>query len=236
MTTPSRPAPAPVGAAESAPSRHALDAGAPPAVFVVSIAGDAGHARHAGHAGHVGPLPNALETVSALRPFAVGDGGVWEGVLADGAAVIAALRLLLRGGGPHVGVGYGCPRPQGTGARGQRAPAYAAARVALGAAGRSHQGVALRATRRRGGAAPAPRSVEDAETCLWLLADIWRRRTPEGWVVADLMDSGLTGRACAQRLDISPSAVSQRAAAARYVESRRATDLAARLLDALRTP
>ena len=76
-------------------------------------------------------------------------------------------------------------------------------------------------------------AVTDVETVLWLLADLWRRRSPEGWQVADLRDQGLNGRECARRLDITPSAVSQRASSARYAEGRRAAALVARGLDDL---
>ena len=209
-----------------------------------------------------------LGDVVFARGFEVVETSWWEGVPADGANVVAAVRALLRAGIRQVGVGCGLvptglarppadshssgsdgsgsvgpvggatrvgATPAGTAAPGPsaRPPAHAAARVALAAAHRTHQGVALRASRGRGRTGPPPKDVEDAETCLWLLADLWHRRSPEGWAVADLMDAGLTGRECAQRLDISPSAVSQRAAAARYVEGRRAADLAGRLLDGL---
>lgn len=188
-----------------------------------------------------------LASVPMARPFQAGEGSTWEGIPPDGAGVVAALRTLLRAGAGHVGIGCGDAEPAGPGrgvpgdaggraapgVRAVRAPAYAAARVALAAAHRTHQGVALRASRGRGRTGPPPKDVEDAETCLWLLADLWHRRSVEGWAVADHMDAGLTGRECALRLDISPSAVSQRATAARYVEGRRAADLAGRLLDRL---
>ena len=188
-----------------------------------------------------------LASVPMARPFQAGEGSPWEGVPVDGAGVVAALRTLLRAGAGQVGIGCGGAEPAGRGRgvpgeagvrsapgnRTVRAPAYAAARVALAAAHRTHQGVALRASRGRGRTGPPPKDVEDAETCLWLLADLWHRRSVEGWAVADHMDAGLTGRECALRLDISPSAVSQRATAARYVEGRRAADLAGRLLDRL---
>jgi predicted transcriptional regulator len=51
------------------------------------------------------------------------------------------------------------------------------------------------------------------------------RRTPRGWEVADLVDQGLTYEEAAQRLGITQSAVSQRAAAAGIAEGRRAREL-----------
>ena len=72
------------------------------------------------------------------------------------------------------------------------------------------------------------------ETTLWLWAAVLARRTSRGWEVADLVAEGLSYDETARRLGISPSAVSQRAAAAGIIEARRArelaTDLAARLL------
>lgn len=179
--------------------------------------------------------PSGLAELRLERPFAWVD-GLLEGVPVDGAAAVAAVRTLVREGGWRLGIGGGPLVVTSTraGAGRARPPGYAAARVALAAAARTHQGVAVRASRGRGRPGPPSQAVDDAETCLRLLVDVWRRRSPEGWAVADLMDDGLTGRECARRLDISPSAVSQRASAARYGEARRATDLAARLLDALR--
>ena len=64
------------------------------------------------------------------------------------------------------------------------------------------------------------------ETTLWLWAAVLARRTSRGWEVADLAAEGLPYDEIARRLGISPSAVSQRAAAAGIVESRRARELA----------
>lgn len=75
------------------------------------------------------------------------------------------------------------------------------------------------------------RRAHDPETLLWLLADVWRRRSREGWAVVDLFADGLNGQEAARMLGITPSAVSQRAAAARWVEGGRAEELAARVLD-----
>lgn len=75
------------------------------------------------------------------------------------------------------------------------------------------------------------RRAHDPETLLWLLADVWRRRSREGWAVVDLFADGLNGQEAARVLGITPSAVSQRAAAARWVEGGRAEELAARVLD-----
>ena len=76
------------------------------------------------------------------------------------------------------------------------------------------------------GDAPPARALE---TTLWLWAAVLGRRTSRGWEVADLAAEGLSYDEIARRLGISPSAVSQRAAAAGIVESRRARELAADL-------
>lgn len=182
-----------------------------------------------------GRLREALDAVPATPPAGPAEPGTWECVPADGVATVATLRALQRYGVRDAGVGLGGLDRPPTRREGAAvpAPAQSAARVALGAAHRRRHGVAVRVSSPRGRYRPSPQAVDDAETCLWLLADLWHRRSPEGWEVADLMDTGLTGRQVARVLDISPSAVSQRATAARYVDGRRAADLAARLLDGL---
>lgn len=191
------------------------------------------------------PVLPTLSAAVVTTSFEAVDARVVEGVPRDGAAAVAALQCLLRAAAGSIGIGCGpaiaaTEPPARVPARAPRPPAHAAARSALAAAQRGHQGLFLRASGVRAwparSQAPTSEDIQDAETCLWLLADLLRRRSVEGWAVADLMDQGLTGRECAARLDISASAVSQRAAAARYVEGRRAADLAARLLDRLCTP
>jgi DNA-binding NarL/FixJ family response regulator len=75
------------------------------------------------------------------------------------------------------------------------------------------------------------RAAVQAETVLWLLAAVLRRRTERGWEVSDLLAEGLSRREIGEKLRISQSAVSQRAQAAGVVEEQRAVILASELLD-----
>ncbi|MEP7160965.1 MAG: hypothetical protein ABI746_07660 [Dermatophilaceae bacterium] len=198
-------------------------------------------------------VPDALEelqTVSTTRAFERTAGDEIQAVLARGADVVGALRVLVRLGDWRVGIGGGAvetPLPVST--RAGRGPAFVAAREALSAARRAPGGIAVRVCPggrvvsgpgyRRGQRDEAADAADasdgggaaDAETMLWLLADLWRRRSPEGWEVVELFTAGQNGQQSARSLDISPSAVSQRASAARWVEGRRAEELAARLVD-----
>ncbi len=207
-------------------------------------------------------VPDALEelqTVSTTRAFERTAGDEIQAVLARGADVVGALRVLVRLGDWRVGLGGGAieaPLPVST--RAGRGPAFVAAREALSAARRAPGGIAVRLFPggrdvsgpgyRRGrrdeaaetSAASAALADEgatdaadgpDAETMLWLLADLWHRRSPEGWEVVALFTAGQNGQQSARSLGISPSAVSQRASAARWLEGRRAEDFAARLID-----
>ena len=56
------------------------------------------------------------------------------------------------------------------------------------------------------------------------------RRTAEGWEIMDVLDETGSGKLAAERLGISPSAVSQRAARAARAESRLGAELAESLL------
>jgi DNA-binding NarL/FixJ family response regulator len=153
-------------------------------------------------------------------------GDEFQGVLDSPDSLAPAVETLLRDGAWHVGVGVGAVEtPLPSHARAGRGPAYLHARAAVTAAKSSpwHLRVV--------GDDPDTRALE---TVLWLWASVLARRTARGWEVADLAAEGLSYDEVSRRLGISPSAVSQRAAAAGIVESRRArelaTDLAARLL------
>lgn len=168
----------------------------------------------------------ALSGVPMLRPFEQTVGDEVQGVLDDPTALPTVVEMLLRENAWHVGIGVGdveSPLPES--ARSGRGPAYLRAREAVTAAKNSpwHLRVV--------GDSPLARGLE---TTLWLWAAVLARRTSKGWEVADLVTEGLSYDEVARRLGISPSAVSQRAAAAGIVESRRArelvTDLTACLL------
>lgn len=178
-------------------------------------------------------VPDALSALAGLDtvlPFERTAGDEVQGLLAHGAAVVAALVALTRLEGWRVGIGLGAveePLPAST--RAARGPAYLAAREAIGEARRSPALLALRAP------AVGPDGygtyIEDAETALWLLRHTLDRRSAEGWELMDLLDQGLTGAQAAERLGVSASAVSQRLSRAYRTEGVRGAELAARLLD-----
>ncbi|GAA1153091.1 helix-turn-helix domain-containing protein [Nocardioides aquiterrae] len=169
---------------------------------------------------------NGLPDVAPLRPFEQTVGDELQGVLDSPESLAPVVERLLRDGTWHIGIGVGdVEQPLPDHARAGRGPAYLHARQAVTAAKSSpwHLRVA--------GDDPGTRALE---TVIWLWAAVLARRTARGWEVADLVAEGLSYDEAAQRLGISPSAVSQRAAAAGIVESRRArelaTDLTAQLL------
>lgn len=167
-----------------------------------------------------------LPEIPALRPFEQTVGDEFQGVLDDPAALPPVVETLLRDGSWHIGIGVGSvEEPLPDHARAGRGAAYLHARQAVTTAKSSpwHLRVV--------GDDPGTRALE---TVLWLWAAVLARRTARGWEVADLVAEDLSYDEVAQRLGITPSAVSQRAAAAGIVESRRArelaTDLTAQLL------
>jgi hypothetical protein len=125
---------------------------------------------------------------------------------AAGGALEAALRLR-RTGAWSVGIGAGeveTPLPETTGAG--RGSAFLAARVAVDAAKRAQHHLAV--------AAPDEAAAAGVSALIGLLLEVRARRSPEGWEVADLLDSGLSQVAIADRLGVTPQAISLRARAA----------------------
>jgi len=169
-------------------------------------------------------VPAALDTLAAvptLLPFERTVGDEFQGVLEDPAAAVPALEGLLRAGEWNIGIGIGrVETPLPDHARAGRGPAYLAARDAVTAAKASPWH--MRAVAADGSRTDEVRALESA---VWLWAALLGRRTPRGWQVADLVDQGLSYDQTATRLGITPSAVSQRAAAAGIAEGRRAREL-----------
>ena len=163
-------------------------------------------------------------------PFERTVGDEIQGMLSSPTAAVRAVTTLVRLGGWRTGLGVGpvdLPLPSST--RAASGPAFLAARDAVEAAssspadlrvvrgdGARHYGVVERA--------------QQAESALWVLTVLLRRRTPEGWEIVDMAETGLSGKDIADRLDISPSAVSQRLSRAAYQEGRRGAELAEALL------
>lgn len=160
-----------------------------------------------------------------LRGFERTAGDEFQGVLDDPRALGPLVERLLREDAWNIGVGIGTvdePLPEST--RAGRGPAYVHARGAVTAA--KHSPWHLRVE----GDTPGVRGLEAA---LWLWAALLARRTRRGWEVADLVDAGLRYEEVARRLDITQSAVSQRAQAAGITEGLRARELVTELTAAL---
>lgn len=149
-------------------------------------------------------------------------GDEFQGLLDSPTAVVDAIELLTRDGRWHVGIGLGeVETPLPPQSREGRGPAYVHAREAVSTARTSpwHLRVV--------GETDLARHLESV---LWLWSATLSRRSEKGWEVADLVAQGLSYDATADRLGISQSAVSQRAAAAGLVEGQRARELAVALL------
>ena len=180
-------------------------------------------------------VPALLERLAALRPaplraFERTAGDEVQGVLDDAGAVVAAVTALADDGRWSVGVGLGpvrTPLPAST--RAGAGVAFEAARRAVEAAKRVREGVAVRGGPDDGDPVPA---VVDAETALLLLVDLRRRRSAAGREVVRLVEEGLPAGRAAERLGVTPQAVSQRLAAARWSSEQRLVPLAVRLVAA----
>lgn len=149
----------------------------------------------------------------------------------DAAAALTALLTLTRHETWSVGIGLGSvrtPLPETT--RAMSGSAFIHAREAVEAAKKRPTRFALRA-----GTGGGPEAAE-LEPLLDLLLLLRARRTPEGWEVAELLDSGITQRAAAEHLGITPQAVSLRAQSAHLrVESAARVALTAMLARAEQT-
>ena len=180
-------------------------------------------------------VPSALRALRALpssggsaRGFARTAGDEIQALFTRSSDTVEALEQLARLGCWRVGVGIGAvvtPVPDDV--RAASGEAFIAAREAVEASRLVPARVAVRAP-------SAPEAGADLDAALALLHLLWHRRTPAGWAVAELLGQGLTGREVAAELDITPSAVSQRARAAAVEESDAGMRLATRLMDAAR--
>jgi hypothetical protein len=186
---------------------------------------------------HGDRVPEALDLLGSSPPAGVRlpfertVGDEIQAVLDTPAAAVWATTCLVRLGGWRIGLGLGAveePLPSST--RAASGPAFVAAREAVSAAHTSPADLrVLRATDGASGYGQDD-ATRLAESALWLLAVVLRRRTPEGWEIVDMADAGMTGREMAERLQISPSAVSQRLGRASAEEARRGAELAEALL------
>jgi hypothetical protein len=159
-----------------------------------------------------------------LRKFERTAGDEVQGVLSDARTAIDVIAELLREEHWSIGLGIGevaDPLPRST--RAGRGAAFVNAREAVTRAKSSPHHVNV--------VGSDPRTAEQVETVLWLMALVLRRRSERGWEVADLLAEGLTRREVSVKLGISQSAVTQRAQAAGVGEEQRGRALAAELLE-----
>lgn len=174
----------------------------------------------------VGDLLAGLADAPTRLAFERTAGDEVQALLTDPEQLPTLVERVLRSGGWRLGLGLGAVEtPLPADVREARGPAFVRARSAVEAARSSP--AALRVHAPPTAQAPA-RALESA---LWLWASLLERRTDRGWDVVDLVDAGATYEQAAQRLGISPSAVSQRAATAGLAEGRRARELVAHLAD-----
>lgn len=160
-------------------------------------------------------------------------------------AVLAVVEELVRLGDWRIGIGLGgveSPLPRST--RSARGNTYLAARAAIERAHSTPAGLALEFHGPRvGGNVSAGTygdgwkvtdgAVRDAESALWLLQDLLRGRSAEGWQIVELLDEGISVGQAAQRLGISPSAASQRHQRAGWEVGLRGRELCVGLLGRL---
>ena len=160
-----------------------------------------------------------------LRKFERTAGDEVQGVLSEARPTVDMIVELLRSDSWYVGLGIGDviePLPRST--RAGNGEAFVFAREAVTRAKSSPHHVNV--------VGADPRSAQQVETVLWLMASVLRRRSDRGWAVADLLAEGLTRREVGVKLGISQSAVTQRAQAAGFAEEQRGRVLAADLLGA----
>lgn len=159
----------------------------------------------------------------------------------DSRAVVDVLAAVQREGGWWVGIGLGeveLPLPGST--REARGPAYLAARQAVEQAKSSPVATALRgwASETVSGDAygETELAVHRAESALWLLCELWQRRSREGWQMVDLLERGMSVGRAAEELGVSASAASQRHRRAAHESVRRGMELAVALMDQAARP
>jgi len=173
-------------------------------VFVLTVDQvDSSHTRDA--------VADALATL-AERHFALPvertAGDEFQVLLDDAAATLATILDLTRTGRWSVGCGVGTVRtPLPASIREAAGPAFVAARAAVDRAKKRPSRFAIESIEAMDAAARL-------EALIDLLLATRSRRSPEGWQLFDLLESGLTQAAAAARLGISPQAASLRAQAA----------------------
>jgi hypothetical protein len=172
----------------------------------------------------VGELLAALADAPTRLAFQRTAGDEVQALVTEAGHLPALVERVLRSGDWRLGLGLGAVQaPLPADVREARGPAFVRARAGVEAARTSPAGLRVHAPEQ------AETPARALESALWLWASLLERRTRRGWEVVDLVDSGATYDQAAHQLGISPSAVSQRAAAAGLAEGRRARELVAHL-------
>lgn len=127
---------------------------------------------------------------------------------ADAACALELLLAVLRHGRWHVGLGIGTVRrPLPASIRSGSGDAFVAAREAVEASKSSPLGLAVRAAGAHHDEEP---DAEQVQALLDLLLALREHRSAAGWEVVDLLESGASQGQAAERLGVSPQAVSLR--------------------------
>ena len=173
-------------------------------MFVITVDQvDSSHTRDA-----VGDALARLADRVLVLPAERTAGDEFQMLIDDAATTLATILDLTRTGRWSVGCGVGAVRtPLPSSIREAAGPAFIAARAAVDRAKKRPSRFALEAPDAMDGAARL-------EAIIDLLLATRARRSPEGWQLFDLLESGLTQAAAAARLGISPQAASLRAQAA----------------------
>ena len=165
----------------------------------------------------------ALSGVPTVLRFERTAGDEFQGVLDDAAAVVDAVRRLVRDGDWSIGIGAGpvqTPLPSST--RAGAGPAFLAARAAVEAAKRRPVRIAVR------GVAGEP--AGDAQAVLTALAALVERRSVQAWEAIEHVEAGRTQVEAAAALGVTRQAVGQRLAAGGWEIERDLHPVATRLL------
>ena len=164
-----------------------------------------------------------LSGVPTVLRFERTAGDEFQGVLDDAAAVVDAVRRLVRDGDWSIGIGAGpvqTPLPSST--RAGAGPAFLAARAAVEAAKRRPVWIAVR------GVVGEP--AGDAQAVLTALAALVERRSVQAWEAIERVEAGRTQVEAATELGVTRQAVGQRLAAGGWEIERDLRPVAARLL------
>ena len=147
-----------------------------------------------------------------------------QGLASDAATVVSVTADLVRRGDWWIGIGVGAAEsPLPDNVRAGRGIAFVNARSAVERAKQEPSGVAVVGGDEAG--------AERAETALVLLAGLLMRRSDAGWEAVDAMAAAERQLDAAERIGITPQAMSRRLRVAGWSEEARARRLAAWVLE-----